>query len=63
MKNLMKRRLISLSCLMKKRCKKKKIKDWLDNRKNAILDKEKKDKENELSAIADMKKQIAQMIC
>ena len=42
---------------------KKKIKDWLDNRKNAILDKEKKDKENELSAIADMKKQIAQMIC
>ena len=33
---------------------KKKIKDWLDNRKKAILDKEKKDKENELSATADM---------
>ena len=41
---------------------KKKIKDWLGNRKKAILDKEKKDKENELSATTDMEKQIAQMI-
>ena len=41
---------------------KKKIKDWLDNRKKAILDKEKKDKENELSATADTEKKIAQKI-